>query len=30
GDTLLVYYGTADTVSAVAELSKADVLAPTR
>jgi len=30
GDTLLVYYGAADTVCAVAELSKADVLAATR
>ena len=30
GDTLLIYYGAADTVSAVAELSKADVLAATQ
>ena len=30
GDTLLIYYGAADTVCAVAELSKADVLAATR
>jgi predicted GH43/DUF377 family glycosyl hydrolase len=30
GDTLLVYYGAADTVCAVAELSMADVLAATR
>jgi len=30
GDTLLVYYGAADTVCAVAELSKTDVLAATR
>ena len=27
GDTLLIYYGAADAVSAVVELSKADVLA---
>jgi predicted GH43/DUF377 family glycosyl hydrolase len=30
GDTLLVYYGAADTVCAVVELSKADVLAAMR
>ncbi|MFH1419270.1 MAG: glycoside hydrolase family 130 protein [Planctomycetota bacterium] len=30
GDTLLIYYGAADTVCAVAELPKADVLAATR
>ena len=30
GDTLLVYYGAADTACAVAELSKADVLAAMR
>jgi predicted GH43/DUF377 family glycosyl hydrolase len=30
GDTLLVYYGAADTVCAVAELSKAEILAATR
>jgi predicted GH43/DUF377 family glycosyl hydrolase len=30
GDTLLVYYGAADTVCAVVELSKAEVLAATR
>jgi predicted GH43/DUF377 family glycosyl hydrolase len=30
GDTLLIYYGAADTVCAVAELSKADVLAAMR
>ena len=30
GDTLLLYYGAADTVCAVAELSKADILAATR
>ena len=30
GDTVLIYYGAADTVSAVVELSKADVLAATR
>ena len=30
GDTLLVYYGAADTVCAVAELSKADILAAMR
>ncbi len=29
-DALFIYYGAADTVSAVAELSKADVLADTR
>jgi len=30
GDTLLIYYGAADTVSAVVELSKPDILAATR
>ena len=30
GDTLLVYYGAADTTCAVAELSKTDVLAAMR
>jgi predicted GH43/DUF377 family glycosyl hydrolase len=30
GDTVFVYYGAADTVCAVAELSKADILAATR
>jgi len=30
GDTLLVYYGAADTVCAVAELSKAEILAAAR
>ncbi len=30
GDTLLVYYGAADTVCAVAELSKAEILVATR
>lgn len=30
GDTVLVYYGAADTACAVAELSKADILAATR
>ena len=30
GDRLLLYYGAADTVCAVAELSKADILAAMR
>ena len=30
GDTLFIYYGAADTVSAVAELSKVDIIAATR